>query len=150
MHDASNTSATAEVNGALAPEQEQATGGVSRKAFLASGVAVGVGASLGPLGQGVSALADFGGGRLNEGDEAILRFLAAAELLETDLWQQYNELGGIQDKRGSGRQRQQALQGSPASARRRHAAVHPRQHRRRDQPRGSSSTPTSNRGAAGP
>ena len=28
---------------------------------------------------------------------AILRFLAAAEILETDLWQQYNELGGIQD-----------------------------------------------------
>ncbi|HUI60401.1 MAG TPA: ferritin-like domain-containing protein [Steroidobacteraceae bacterium] len=35
--------------------------------------------------------------RLTEGDEAILRFLAAAEILETDLWQQYNELGGIQD-----------------------------------------------------
>lgn len=31
------------------------------------------------------------------GDIAILRFLAAAEILETDLWQQYNELGGIQD-----------------------------------------------------
>src|SRR5207302_3216723 len=28
---------------------------------------------------------------------AILRFLAAAEILETDLWQQYNELGGVQD-----------------------------------------------------
>jgi hypothetical protein len=28
---------------------------------------------------------------------AILRFLAAAEILESDLWQQYNELGGIQD-----------------------------------------------------
>jgi hypothetical protein len=28
---------------------------------------------------------------------AILRFLAAAELLEADLWGQYNELGGIQD-----------------------------------------------------
>ena len=26
-----------------------------------------------------------------------IRFLAAAEILETDLWQQYNELGGIQD-----------------------------------------------------
>src|ERR1700732_4476936 len=39
------------------------------------------------------------------GDVAILRFLAAAEILETDLWQQYNELGGIQDAevpRGSG------------------------------------------------
>jgi len=34
---------------------------------------------------------------LSEGDEAILRFLSAAEILETDFWQQYNELGGIQD-----------------------------------------------------
>src|SRR3984893_7718514 len=34
---------------------------------------------------------------ITEGDAAILRFLAAAEILETDLWQQYNELGGIQD-----------------------------------------------------
>ena len=32
------------------------------------------------------------------GDVAILRFLAAAEILETDLWQQYNELAGIQDQ----------------------------------------------------
>ena len=31
------------------------------------------------------------------GDAAILRFLAAAEIIETDLWQQYNELAGIQD-----------------------------------------------------
>jgi hypothetical protein len=86
------------VNGAVAPEREKSNGGVSRKAFLATGVAAGVGASLGPLGQGVNAFADLGGGgRLNEGDEAILRFLAAAELLETDLWQQYNEFGGIQD-----------------------------------------------------
>ena len=28
---------------------------------------------------------------------AILQFLAAAELLEADLWEQHNELGGIQD-----------------------------------------------------
>ncbi len=32
---------------------------------------------------------------LNPGDVAILRFLAAAELIESDLWQQYNELGGV-------------------------------------------------------
>jgi hypothetical protein len=32
------------------------------------------------------------GGRLTHGDAAILRFLAAAELIETDLWQQYTEL----------------------------------------------------------
>jgi hypothetical protein len=30
--------------------------------------------------------------RLTKGDAALLRFLAAAEILETDLWQQYNEL----------------------------------------------------------
>jgi hypothetical protein len=36
--------------------------------------------------------------RLTAGDEAILRFLAAAETLEADFWQQYNELGGIPDK----------------------------------------------------
>ena len=34
------------------------------------------------------------GRSITEGDIAILRFLAAAELLETDLWQQYTELGG--------------------------------------------------------
>jgi hypothetical protein len=31
-------------------------------------------------------------GGLSHGDAALLRFLAAAEILETDLWQQYNEL----------------------------------------------------------
>ena len=30
-----------------------------------------------------------------EGDVAILQFLAAAELIESDLWQQYDELGGV-------------------------------------------------------
>jgi len=34
---------------------------------------------------------------LTKGDAAILRFLAAAEILETDLWLQYNEFGGTQD-----------------------------------------------------
>ena len=38
-----------------------------------------------------------GEGGISEGDAAILRFLAAAEILETDMWQQYNELAGIQD-----------------------------------------------------
>jgi hypothetical protein len=32
---------------------------------------------------------------ITDGDIAILRFLAAAEILETDLWEQYNELGGL-------------------------------------------------------
>jgi hypothetical protein len=42
--------------------------------------------------------AAFAAGGLPSGDVSILRFLSALEILETDLWQQYNELGGIQDK----------------------------------------------------
>jgi hypothetical protein len=37
------------------------------------------------------------GPALSGGDVAILRFLAAAELIEADLWTQYAELGGIGD-----------------------------------------------------
>jgi len=36
-------------------------------------------------------------GKLTKGDAAILRFLAAAEIIESDLWLQYQELGGVQD-----------------------------------------------------
>jgi hypothetical protein len=36
-------------------------------------------------------------GSITAGDAALLRFAAAAEILETDFWGQYNELGGIQD-----------------------------------------------------
>ena len=36
-------------------------------------------------------------GSLTRGDAAILRFLAAAEIIESDLWLQYAELGGVQD-----------------------------------------------------
>jgi hypothetical protein len=32
---------------------------------------------------------------INKGDVAILRLLAAAEIIEADLWQQYAELGGV-------------------------------------------------------
>jgi hypothetical protein len=46
---------------------------------------------------GLSAAPAFAKGSLSHGDAAILRFLSAAEILETDLWQQYNELCGIQD-----------------------------------------------------
>src|SRR5580704_7853918 len=35
-------------------------------------------------------------GKLSKGDAALLKFAAAAELIEADLWQQYNELGGVQ------------------------------------------------------
>src|SRR6266550_1383422 len=68
----------------------------SRRSFLVKGAALGAGT----LGAG-RLLADpspaFASGGLTKGDAAILRFLAAAEILETDIWQQYNELAGIQD-----------------------------------------------------
>jgi hypothetical protein len=67
-----------------------------RRSFMKSGLLTGgaaaVGASL--LANGTPARAQERG-RLSPGDVAILRFLAAAELIETDLWQQYAELGGI-------------------------------------------------------
>ena len=70
-----------------------------RRTFLKDGV-LAVGAATvgaGPLGSGVSAFGEEARGRLTPGDAAILRFLAAAEIIETDLWQQYAELGGVQD-----------------------------------------------------
>jgi hypothetical protein len=84
-------------DGSVASTEERERG-VSRRAFVASGVGVGVAAGLMPFGRAASALADKPSStKLGKGDAAILRFLAAAEILETDLWQQYNELGGIQD-----------------------------------------------------
>ena len=41
------------------------------------------------------ALAATGSQTLTRGDVAILQLLAAAELIEADLWRQYNELGGV-------------------------------------------------------
>jgi Ferritin-like domain len=66
---------------------------LGRRSFLRKGLAAGVGtAAFGLLADKAEA-----SGGLTPGDAAILRFLAALEILETDLWQQYNELGGIQD-----------------------------------------------------
>ena len=64
----------------------------SRRSFL-------IGAGAGVIGGGLLANAPlaFADDGLTQGDAAILRFLAVLETLETDLWQQYNELGGIQD-----------------------------------------------------
>src|SRR5262249_13938513 len=50
--------------------------------------------------------AEEGSGSLTKGDAALLRFAAAAEILESDFWIQYNELGGAPNTkevpRGSG------------------------------------------------
>src|SRR5260221_2477833 len=71
--------------------------GSSRRSFLTKGIAAGaatVGAGL--LVNNVSVFAeDEKSGRLTPGDAALLRFAEAAEILETDFWVQYNELGGV-------------------------------------------------------
>jgi len=73
----------------------------SRRTFLKNGMVAASAATVGAgvLAGGVHAFGqeDEKSGKLTKGDAAILRFLAAAEILETDLWVQYNELGGIQD-----------------------------------------------------
>jgi len=76
---------------------------INRRSFVKTGLsAAGVTvAGAGLLSNGTSALGEEGpeehSGRLTKGDAALLRFAAAAEILETDFWVQYNELGGIQD-----------------------------------------------------
>src|SRR5229473_1987411 len=75
---------------------------INRRSFVKNGLVAGaatVGAGLLAASQDV--LAQEGpeerSGRLTPGDAALLRFAAAAEILETDFWVQYNELGGIPD-----------------------------------------------------
>ncbi len=74
----------------------------SRRSLLTKGMfTAGALMTAGLFDGGASALAqdsdedgNDGGDQLTDGDIAILRFLAAAELLESDLWTQYAELGG--------------------------------------------------------
>src|SRR6266849_1090985 len=74
-----------------------------RRSFLKRGLAVGAaGAGIALLAETSSVFAQSKGrqeasGSLSKGDAALLRFAAAAEILETDFWVQYNELGGIPD-----------------------------------------------------
>src|SRR5450631_3101304 len=77
-------------------QRENAT---SRRSFLRKGLAVGGAGTLGAglLANGLPVFAAEKSQSPTKGDIAILRFLAAAEIIETDLWQQYNELAGIQD-----------------------------------------------------
>ena len=71
----------------------------NRRSFLKKGVGAAGAATVGMslLGSPFGALGaddDGGGGSLNRGDAAILRFLQALETVEADLWRQYAELGG--------------------------------------------------------
>src|SRR5258705_5509428 len=73
-----------------------------RRLFLKNGIAAAGVATVGADGMLASRVPaadkeDEKSGKLTKGVAAILRLLAVAAILETDLWTQYNELGGIQD-----------------------------------------------------
>jgi Ferritin-like domain len=72
-------------------------GVVKRRSFLKglgiAGATLSASAILGAKGNAETAGST---GKLSKGDAALLRFAAAVELIEADLWQQYNELGGVQ------------------------------------------------------
>ena len=76
---------------------------VKRRSFLkGAGIAGATLAASGLLtldlmGQSVQEGPEESPGTLAPGDAAILRFLAAAEIIESDLWLQYQELAGVQD-----------------------------------------------------
>jgi hypothetical protein len=76
---------------------------INRRSFMRSGLtAAGAAVAGALLSNDTPLLADDDReehrGHLTRGDAALLRFAAAAEILETDFWVQYNELCGIQDK----------------------------------------------------
>src|SRR6266436_7666061 len=72
---------------------------LDRRSFLKNSVVAGAAVTAGAaiLGNVPSALAEPGNGHLTRGDAAILRWLAAAEIIESDIWLQYQELAGGQD-----------------------------------------------------
>src|ERR1700736_4208529 len=69
-----------------------------RRSFLSAGISAGVSGAI--LSTSVAASAQQNA-YLNPGDAAILRFLGALEIIETDLWIQYAELGGSQPDKGN-------------------------------------------------
>lgn len=72
---------------------------LDRRSFMRGSLVTGGAAAMGVglLSSSSPAFGQDSDGRqdLNRGDTAILRFLAAAELIEADLWGQYAELGGV-------------------------------------------------------
>lgn len=71
---------------------------VNRRSFLKNTMVAGaVAGSAGILAKGIPAVAQQSSGTISQGDAAILRFLAAAEIIESDLWLQYQEFLGVQD-----------------------------------------------------
>ena len=89
----------------ISPETSQSTTetasssrkSVNRRSFMKGGVVAGAATvAAGMLASRLPAMAQTSSsGSLSSSDIAILQFLAAAELIEADMWVQYAELGGI-------------------------------------------------------
>src|SRR6266481_8891137 len=93
MNDATPNDSSTTHDGLSLAAKASRKNGISRRSFLGKSLALGAGT----MGVGMLAETAKASGEITPGDIAILRWLAAAEIIETDLWQQYNELGGIQD-----------------------------------------------------
>jgi hypothetical protein len=93
-----STGLTSETNQPTATDQPnpQPSRGIQRRSFLKGLGVAGAALSAAPLLR-VSAEARDRSGSISSGDAAILRFVAAAEIIESDIWLQYNELAGVQD-----------------------------------------------------
>jgi hypothetical protein len=80
------------------PDQRPKTSGsrLWRRSFIKN-LALG-GTAIFPLSATLGAAGEKGNlkGSISQGDAAILRFLAAAEILETDFWQQYQEFADVE------------------------------------------------------
>jgi len=85
--------------------KSQAKGVTNRRSFLRKSLVAGAVATAG-VGVSTAVPSAFGqittdslttNSSITKGDVAILQFLAAAEIIESDLWIQYQELGGVQD-----------------------------------------------------
>ncbi len=95
------------------PTVRYSKNGISRRSFLGKSLAVGAGTIGAGLLPGIRTATASGG--LTSGDAALLRFAAAAEILETDFWVQYNELGRNPRQRSPGRNWQSNLHRGPES-----------------------------------
>jgi len=69
---------------------------IRRRSFLKGLGVAGAAVSAGSLLK-LEAAEQSSSGTITQGDAAILRFLAAAEIIESDLWLQYQEFLGVQD-----------------------------------------------------
>lgn len=76
-------------------DHDHTSDNVERRSFLKAIGAAGAALSAGMLAPNAARAQN---ANISKGDVALLRFAATAEIIESDIWLQYAELGGVQDK----------------------------------------------------